>query len=79
MEFAIETEHNFNGPDPITDSTGNTVPLIDCKDTEITRQFYALNYAQISELMDCCDDPPQLAKRMNKYIHELRHRTPPMN
>ena len=79
MEFAGETEHSFSNPDPITDSAGNTVPLIECKDVEITRQFYALNYPSIEQLMECCDDPPLLAKQMNKYIHELRHRTPPIN
>ena len=79
LEFVIETEHNYVAPTPITDTNNDIVPLFECKDAEFTRQFYNLNYLRLEEMMNNCDDPPLLAKALNKYILELRHRSPPQN
>ena len=74
--FAGEALYNFVEPVPFTDDDGNAVPLIKCKDDEITRQFIALNYRMLTDMMEFIEDPPALAKKLNKFILELRHKTP---
>ena len=39
----------------------------------------ALHYNKLSEMADRIDDPPELVKVLNKFLMELRQRTPQEN